>query len=211
MAVIQPNNRENLEHYLETLKLNLEALERAITAGASWKREFSEAAPSGAGEYVRWAKTVENLHQSLMLLQQGWKRFDTYNMPYFVNIENKNGLIVSSGDSATGLEYTDPSTRNPKGEVFSKTIEVNNQQSLFNLGIDDTQLEVETVWVLLYDERDGYVHVELARPHPSDSPWVTRWLDRIIIPAFDVAGGGFTFEDSGEDDDDQFGFTIARR
>jgi hypothetical protein len=209
MTVHQPKTREELACLLAPMRLDAEVFERAISVGAAESRTFSLGAPKSAAEITRWLRTIESAHEGLMLLKQGWRRFDPENLPYFIQPELKLGLIVSSGDQFTGVTYNSPSNRNPKGDAFARRVDENGQVALFGQPTPEGEVEVDDAWVCLYDERDGMVFVELSRPLSMSGRYVGTWSDRIIFPTFDLALGAFSFEESeGEGD---FGFTVARR
>jgi len=210
MAIHTPKTREDLARLLAPMRLEATPFERAVAVGAAESRTFSPAAPKSGPEFTRWLRTVESLHEEIMLLRAGWLRFDPQNLPYFLHPDVNIGLIVSSGDAFTGVTYGTPSTRNPKGSAFARRIDENGKVAMFGQPVDGGEVDVEDAWILLYDERDGVVHLELSRPTSMAGNFVDSWSERIIFPAFDLALGAFSFEED-EADDEGTGFTIARR
>lgn len=210
MAIHTPRARQDLARLLAPMRLEATPFERAVAIGAAESRTFSPAAPKSGPEFTRWLRTVESLHEGLMLLRAGWLRFDPQNLPYFLQPDLNMGLIVSSGDSFTGVTYGSPSTRNPKGSAFARRVDENGKVAMFGQPVDGGEVDVEDAWILLYDERDGLVHLELSRPASMAGRFVDSWSERIIFPAFDLARGTFSFEENEADDEDT-GFTIARR
>lgn len=144
-----------------------------------------------------------------MLLHAGWRRFDPQNLPYFLQPDLRLGLIVSSGDHFTGVVYGSPSTRNPKGSAFARRVDDNGRVALIGQPTGEDEVEVDDVWICLYDEREGLVQLELSRPASMAGSSVDSWSERIIFPAFDLGLGAFSFAD--DDDEGDFGFTVARR
>lgn len=211
MTVHTPKARAALALLLAPMHLTPETFEKAVTVGAAESRTFTPGAPKSAPESMRWFRTVESLHDDLLSSGAGWRRFDPQNLPYFTHPEKNLGLIVSSGDQNTGVAYTTPSTRNPKGSAFARRVDDNGQTALFGeVDTDGTEVIVDDAWVFLYDERSGQVFVELSLPVAMLGHQVNTWQHRIIFPPFDVSAGRFAFEDeSGEADD--FKFTIQRR
>lgn len=210
MAIHTPRTREDLARLLFPMRLEATPFERAVAVGAAESRTFSPAAPKSGPEFTRWLRTVESLHEGIMLLRAGWLRFDPQNLPYFLQPDLNIGLIVSSGDAFTGVTYGDPTTRNPKGSAFARRVDESGKVALFAQRGDDAEVEVEDAWILLYDERDGLVHLELSRPASMAGSFVDSWSERIIFPAFDLALGTFSFEEETEEDEG-YGFTVARR
>ncbi|MGX5692412.1 hypothetical protein ACWKWA_04435 [Dermacoccus abyssi] len=211
MAIHTPKTREDLARLLSPMRLEAMLFERAVATGAAESRTFSPAAPKSGPEFTRWLRTVESLHEGIMLLRAGWLRFDPQNLPYFLQPDINIGLIVSSGDAFTGVTYGSPSTRNPKGSAFARRVDENGKVAMFGQPVDGAEVEVEAAWILLYDERDGLVHLELARPASMVGSFVDSWSERIIFPAFDLALGSFSFEEDETEEDEGYGFTVARR
>lgn len=211
MAIYTPKRREELVRHLTPMRLTAEVFERAVSVGAAESRTFSQGAPKSAPNMTRWYRTVEFMHEELMLLQLDWKRSDPQNLPYFSQSDLNLGLITSSGDEFTGVAWANPSTKNPKGSAFAKRVDENGQAALFPQQTSDgEEIDVKYLWILLYNERDGMVYLELSRPKSMAGKQIDSWLDRIIFPPFDLALGAFSFEED-EADDEGTGFTIARR
>lgn len=209
MAIHTPKTREDLARLLAPLRLEASVFERAVSVAAAESRTFTPGAPKSAPEITRWLRTVETVHEQLMLLQLGWRRFDPQNLPYFLQPDLNLGLIVSSGNEFTGVTYGSPTTKNPKGSAFARRVDDNGKVAMFGQPTDEGEVIVDDARILLYDERAGLVHLELSRPTAMLGSFVNVWSERIIFPAFDLALGAFTFEDA--DDEGDFGFTIARR
>ncbi|CAL8979486.1 hypothetical protein CELL_03199 [Cellulomonas sp. T2.31MG-18] len=210
MTIHTPKTREDLAQLLAPMRLHATAFERAVSVGAAESRTFSMGAPRSAPNMTRWFRTVEVMHEQLMSLQLDWKRSDPQNLPYFSQADLKLGLITSSGDEFTGVAWGTPSTKNPKGSAFARRVEENGQGTLFGQPTDDGEIDVKFLWILLYNERDGMVHLELSRPSTMAHKRIDSWSERIIFPPFDLALGGFTFDEGGAEDEG-FGFTVARR
>jgi hypothetical protein len=212
MAIHTPKTREDLSRLLSPMRLSAEVFERAVAVGAAESRTFSQGAPKSAPNMTRWFRTVEFMHEQLMLLKLDWKRSDPQNLPYFSQPSLNLGLITSSGDEFTGVPWgIAPSTKNPKGSAFAKRVDDNGQAAFFGQPIEGGgEIDVKFLWILLYNERGGMVYLELSRPKSMAGKQIDSWLDRIIFPPFDLALGAFSFE-TDKSDDEGFGFTIARR
>lgn len=209
MAIYTPTTREDLARLLAPLRLEATVFERAVSVAAAESRTFTPGAPKSAPQITRWLRTVEAVHEGLMLLQLGWRRFDPQNLPYFLQSDLKLGLIVSSGNEFSGVSYGSPTTKNPKGSAFARRVDDNGKLAMFGQPADEGEANVDDVRILLYNERAGLVHLELSRPTAMLGSLVNVWSERIIFPAFDLALGAFTFQEANEEGD--FGFAIARR
>ena len=211
MATHTPRTREDLARLLSPMRLAATPFERAVAVGAAEKRTVSPAAPKSGPEYTRWMRTIEALHEGLMLLQLGWKRSDPQNLPYFSQADLHLGLIASSGDAFTGVSWGTPSTKNPKGSAFARRVDDSGQVAMFGAQTSDgVEIDVKYLWILLYNERDGMVYLELSRPTSMAGKKIDTWYDRIIFPQFDLTLGAFAYEEN-EGDDEGYGFNIARR
>jgi len=212
MAIHTPKTREELAHLLSPMRLTSQVFERAVEVGAAESRTFSQGAPKSAANMTRWYRTVEVMHAQLMPLRFGWKRSDPQNLPYFTQPELNLGLITSSGDAFTGVPWGTPSTKNPKGSAFAKRVDENGQDVLFGKAVGEGgEIDVKYLWILLFHERDGMVHLELSRPRSMAGKQIDSWHDRIIFPPFDLALGALSYEEDKGDENEGFGFTIARR
>jgi hypothetical protein len=193
------------------MRLRASVFERAVSVGAAESRTFSQGAPKSAPNMTRWYRTVEMIHEQLVLLQLGWNRSDPQNLPYFSQPDLNLGLIASSGDEFTGVAWGTPSTKNPKGAAFARRVDENGQMAMFGHPTEDGgEIDIKLLWILLYNERDGMVHLELSRPSSMAGRQIESWSERIIFPPFDLTLGAFRFEEDTEEDEG-FGFSLARR
>lgn len=211
MAIHTPKTRDQLAVLLSPMRLNAEVFEHSVSVGASQQRTVSAAAPKSGPEYTRWMRTIETLHEELMLLQLGWRRDDPDNLPYFSQPELQMGLVASSGGKFTGVAWGNPSTKNDKGKAFARRVDLNGQVALFDQPTaDGASLVIDDLWILLYNERDEKVFLELSHPMSMTGNKIDTWDERIIFPPFDLALGAFSFEEE-PDEDEGTGFVIARR
>lgn len=209
MAIHTPKTRDDLARLMSPLRLDAAVFERAVMVGAAESRTFSPGAPATAPEFIRWARTVEAVHEGLMLMRLDWRHITPQGLDYFVQPEIRLGFVVSSGDAFTGSPFGSPSNRNAKGESFGQRVDSTGTPAMLGEMVGNTEVFVDDFRVFLYSERDGFVHVELSVPRARHGGFVDGWSDRILFPAFDLALGAFAFEESGDEGD--FGFTIARR
>lgn len=211
MAIHTPKTRDDLASLLSPMRLEAAPFERAVAVGAAERRAVSPAAPKSGPEYTRWMRTVETLHVELMLLRKGWRRDDPDNLPYFSQPDLRIGLVASSGGKFTGVSWGNPSTKNDKGIAFARRVDLNGQATLFGQPTGDGgEFELDDLWILLYNERDGLVYLELSHPMSMSGRKIDSWDERIIFPAFDLTLGTFSFEEETEEDEG-YGFTVARR
>lgn len=211
MTIIQPKNREDLVQRLALMELELWCFERALAAGSAEAASYSAGAPSGAPEYGRWARSTEELHNGVMGMRRNWKRTDPMNQPTWISEEKYRALVVSSGDEFTGVNYGNPSNRNPKGTSFGALVSANGQGTFFDAVSESGQLvNIKETWVFLYHAREGFVYSEISLPVAMPGTYIETWQDRIILPRFD--GGTNHFEAAIDDGPAQdFEFKIQRR
>jgi hypothetical protein len=214
MNVFNPRRREDLVQRLARMNLDLPIFEHALARGDAEAASWSSAAPSGAPEYARWGRTVEELHEGLIFLQQGWERVtpDPLNQPTWMNPQLRTAIVVSSGDENTGqLTFREPSNRNPKGKSFGALVSANEQKSFFDaVSESGAMIDINETWVFLYNARNGFVYSELSVPIIMPGSYIETWRERILFPSFDPRASAF--EGAVQDDtrDQNFGFTIGR-
>ena len=212
MAVFQPRRREDLQRRLAAMKLDLWCFENALAQGAAEAASYSEGAPKTGPELGRWLRTVEELHNGLIGLQNDWERSDPLGQPTWINPSLQTAIVVSSGDENSGLVTSNkPSNRNPKGLSFGALVAANEQMMFFDtLSKSGDMVNVNETWVLLYNDRQGFVYSELSLPIVMPGSYIEDWQERILFPRFD--DGTSAFERPADDEPGQgFGFTIQRR
>ncbi len=212
MSVFQPRRREDLQRRLNAMKLELWCFENALARGAAEAASYSAGAPKTAPELGRWLRTVEELHNGLIDLQNDWERSDPMGQPTWLNPPLQTAIVVSSGDENCGLVTSnEPSNRNPKGNSFGALVAANEQMRFFDaLSRSGEMVNINETWVFLYYAREGFVYSELSLPIVISGSYIERWHERILFPRFD--DGTSTFESAGDDEPGQdFGFTIQRR
>lgn len=212
MSVFQPRRREDLQRRLSAMKLDLGCFENALARGAAEAASYSPGAPKTGPELGRWLRTVEELHNGLIDLQDDWERSDPMGQPTWLNPSLQTAIVVSSGDENCGLvTSTEPSNRNPKGLSFGALVAANEQMRFFDaLSRSGDMVNINETWVFLYYARDGFVYSELSLPIVMPGSYIEHWQDRIIFPRFD--DGTKSFESADDDEPGQdFGFTIQRR
>ena len=212
MSVFQPRRREDLQRRLSAMKLDPWCFENALARGAVEAASYSPGAPKTGPELGRWLRTVEELHNGLIDLQDDWERSDPMGLPTWLNPSLQTAIVVSSGDENTGVvTSSEPSNRNPKGLSFGALVEANGQMKLFDaVSKSGEMVNISETWVFLYYARDGFVYSELSLPIVISGSYIEEWRERIIFPRFD--DGTSAFESAGDDLPGQdFGFTIQRR
>jgi hypothetical protein len=207
----QPRSREELDALLLPRHLNGHCVEVALGQGAAEARTWGAGAPAAAPEYARWARTVEHLHNELMASGIKVERRNPQNLPVWIHVESGHGLVVSSGDSYTGLSVgISPRTRNPKGARFLQSVSPSGQASFFRVVAEGGDIvDLDDMWVLLYHETDGVVSAELSSPMGVESGRIVSWTTRILMPPYDISTNSFSFEDSGYEQ--ELGFILTRR
>jgi len=212
MAIFQPRTRADLSQRLAPMGVELWCFENALASGAAEAASYSAGAPNSAPELGRWLRTVEELHNGLVGLQQGWERSDPMNQPTWINPSRHTAVVVSSGDENTGERtFSNPSNRNPKGRSFGALVAANEQASFFDaLSKSGEMVDVNETWVFLYDARQGFVYSELSLPIVMPGLFIESWRERVLLPRFDDRVS--KFESSSEEESDQdFNFVVQRR
>lgn len=212
MMIQTPGTRRQLQELLLELDLIVEGFEEALFRAAVDRRTFSAGAPSMAPEFVRWARTVQYLHDGLVSMPGSrWSRTDDDGLPVFANRTHRKRLMVSSGDAFAGSPYELASNRNPKlGPGHRRMTQENFREIQPEIpGLEVKREKTFENWVLLYCERDDGIHAELCVPASIEGGYYKAVLRRIVFPELPLADQHFRF--SGDDDGEEFGFKIRRR
>lgn len=168
-------------------------LRSAASFGDSEAYRCNEFDPRTARGWIRWAKTVRALRQSLV--KKGWERRESRGLPTVVSPDGKHAISVSSADENTGLEFNStngsevsPATNRPKGQA-TKLVVDRNQLSFADF--DETfppkpkeRREPDQTWYLLFheDRESGELRLELSLPVNMDADGrVSEWSERIIL------------------------------
>jgi hypothetical protein len=180
---------------LDELGLSVEILQQVALRGTAAALSCTDNHPRQAPGFYAWSETVNALRE--LLIPRGWHREDDNNLPYVVNAGSTIGIIVATGDDATGRPEMEPCTNSNKGPRTADAIAL-NQLKLFpdsSVRADDFKKANEKpgrmAWLLLIhrDPRAEEVRCELSLPsNITEDGRVGGWVRRIILPSMPFLG-----------------------
>lgn len=181
---------------LYVMGVTIETLQKAMDAGEVDRNGCSaNNPPTDAGSRAH-GTTVRVLREEQIRL--GWAACNKSNFATVVAPDLFMEIAVASGDDATGNPDREPRTKNKKGELVQLGVAKNLRQSILPLpGVARVQRtsrrEALTTWILLRYRPEGRdeVRSELSLPISiGNDGRVNEWGTRIILPVFQVGGGG---------------------
>lgn len=190
---------------LEALDLAVEQLTEARGRAQHDVEECTSLDPHGSRGHVRYMRTVRYLRE--VLIPSGWTADDTGNVGAVVAPDGRTVIVVTSGDTGTGLRSHTPKTKYPKGEVTQRRVRQNLQLDLFEdltaePADDDVDEQLRTTWVLLQHPDGDVVRAELSCPMGvDDAGRINEWSDRIILPELPIDTHETWIDDDDEGDD----------
>jgi hypothetical protein len=197
------------ERKLGQLGLSVPCVHDILMVGHAERATYTRFDARGAGEYARWSRHVRRASE--ILVPEGWTRIDPDGQPTLVHPSNKWCLVVASGNSATGVPYATPTTRNPKGRTIRDAVQENAEMALF--GVEELAPALEGMretWMLLaYANMDDMVQAEVSLPDEMTGDFIASWRDRILIPTLDPSAG--PARRGGEEEPPDYEFKIVRR
>ncbi len=126
-------------------------------------------------------------------------------MDLAVNYTTGVAIVVTSGDSATGLEAHTPQVKYERGDVVR--ILVNGELDTLFTGARETPW---AVYFFLHHVEPERCRSELSRPnHIGPGGRVSSWTERVLLPDIDLDGSGANAPQVG--DDSEIEFDVRRR
>jgi hypothetical protein len=179
---------------LAELALTPQDLAAALQGADAEARKWTTLAPPMMGGMVRWGKTNELLRERLV--GRGWSQDNPKGLPRTINPGREFAIVATTGDSATGLPDSNPSTKYAKGVQTVRAIGRNLQlafdfpgeevgEALWAMASEEGPL---ATWLLLYHVAPEQLRAELSLANGIDlRGHVSAWIERIILPAIDLA------------------------
>jgi hypothetical protein len=180
---------------LAKLDLIPQDLTVALRGADTEARKWTALAPPMMSGVVRWGKTNELLRDRLV--QRGWSHDNPKGLPRTISQDREFAIVATTGDSATGLADSNPSTKYAKGVQTVRAIGRNLQLAFDFPGVDMAEAlwavaneeEPLATWLLLYHVAPEQIRAELSLANGIDlRGHVSAWIERIILPVLDLAG-----------------------
>ncbi len=195
------------EQKLKQLGLDVQDIHEVLLYGAAEANTYTENDAKGAGEHARWSRHVRRASE--LYVPRGWQRIDPDSQPTLVHPSHKWCLVISSGNSATGMAYAKPTTKNPKGRSIRRAVEGNAELALYRPeDIEPALAGLRETWMLMtHVNIEDEIQSEVSLPKEMEGEYISDWTDRILLPAIDPAGvfGG------GEEEPPSYDFSIVRK
>lgn len=170
---------------LAALGLSVEILDEVRFAWASAEAGASPFEPITAPGTKGWIAATGVMRERLSL--DAWPPRDFRNLPVSVHPDGTHAISVTSGDERTGLKDFTPTTKNPKGVVFTDVVETNLE---FDFGADFRQAELgrsrrvkrtPPLFLLLVIATPDELRAELSMPSSIVQKRIVAWRERIIL------------------------------
>jgi hypothetical protein len=201
----------NIENRLAELDLSPSDLrETCLRAYGHWA-DHTDLDPASIANTNLWGRATRVLRE--LLLPRGWEPDNSDQQPRTVHPSRQWAVIVSSGDAGTGLPSSNPSTKNPKGGATIRKVAINQAQLVFpGFSADLPAAETCISWILLIHVSQAEIRAELSLPAEiSESGFVTKWAERIILEPIPRGEGDELFVTNEEDDGPDFNVAVELR
>ncbi|MFT8737235.1 MAG: hypothetical protein ABF760_07215 [Zymomonas mobilis] len=190
-----------------------EKISKVLQGGYDARQPSSYDSPIAAGSRQYFA-IVKGAGQ-VLCTEENWIKYTRKNSNYFIDPNHERALLVSSGNSNTGIEKAIPSTKRNKGPEFTRLVNANAQQ-IPNFPISDlmsknwtclqarlpfTESEIRQItpqnlskgslfvptWLLLYFNDKNEIRWEISYPiYLNNKGFIVEWEQRIIMPAIPI-------------------------
>lgn len=180
---------------LAELALTPQDLVATLRGADDEARKWTTLAPPMMAGMVRWGKTNELLRDRLV--QRGWSHDNPKGLPRTISPGREFAIVATTGDPATGLSGSNPSTKYAKGVQTVRAIGRNLQLAFDFPDMDmaealwavASQEDSLATWLLLYHVAPEQIRAELSLANGIDlRGHVSAWIERIILPVLDLTG-----------------------
>ncbi len=201
-------NDPSARQRLAELGLTVEQVHDTLLYGAAEKATYTDLDAPGAGEYARWSRHVRRMSETLA--QQGWERINPDHQPTIVHPSHEHALVITGGNSGTGLAYANPTNKNPKGRSIRNAVTGNKESVLFRpQDVQPVLGGLRQTWVLLtYIGDRGQLRAEVSLPGDMTGEQITKWIHRIILPEIDPTVGA---DMESEEEPPSYDFKVVRK
>jgi hypothetical protein len=182
---------------LTALDLTPQDLVAALSGADAQARMWTPLAPPMMAGMARWGKTNELLRARLV--PRGWSHDNPKGLPRTISPDREFAIVATTGDSATGLPDSNPSTKYAKGVQTVRAIGRNIQLAFdfADLAVGEAlwavagQEDPVATWLLLYHVAPEQIRAELSLANGIDlRGHVSAWIERIILPVIERTASG---------------------
>ncbi|MCX4233268.1 hypothetical protein [Streptomyces ortus] len=190
---------------LAALGTKLEYLHPALRAGEVARRSVTPNHPAntaGTRAYQEHVRIVREMH----IQNEGWKRLLHDHLEVVCSPDGAIAIGAMAGDAATGDRGLHPRNQRRRGAATERAAEVNTQLEFFprpvprhEIALSEEEADRLQIWFLVsYRVEDGdklHIHSELSLPGEVTDGYVTKWKQRIPLPALEMDGIEPLYED----------------
>jgi hypothetical protein len=187
-AVWMGTTRFSDDGRLAELGLSVDIITRALRRADAETLTSTDLDPPIMEGLLRWGRTTRFLREEL--IGRGWSYDNPRNLARTIHPTGDFAIVVATGDERTALADHDPGPKHSRGYATEQAIHANGQLSFeFGALIYVTQagqaagLGALRTWLLLYYAAAGGFQVELSLPEAIEGGRITRWTERILLPA----------------------------
>ena len=173
---------------LAELGLSADIITRALRRADAETLTSTDLDPPIMEGLLRWGRTTRFLREEL--IGRGWSYDNPRNLARTIHPTGDFAIVVATGDERTALPDHEPGPKHSRGYATEQAIHANGQLSFeFGTLIHVTQagqaagLGALRTWLLLYYAGDSAFQVELSLPEAIEGGRITRWTERILLPA----------------------------
>jgi len=174
------------------LGISTQVFTDAILSGIAQYKSVNKFHPITAGGSRAWEEIVASFRQMVVDQYVGWKSIHRDGMAQLVNAGQQLTIVVTSGDSNTGLDNdVQPRTRNQKGQATQNIVEANYPLFEDIATIDEllSSADAHQTWVFLYaiDKKKSEVRFELSLPTETQLSGakgklkISQWSQRFLF------------------------------
>ena len=184
MLTKQPSGPKRLAE----LGLSIELIARVLGRADAETEDCTPLDPPIMEGMLRWGRMTRFLREEL--IAAGWSYDNPRNLARTIHPSGEFAIVVATGDERTGLADGEASARHRKGRAMEQAIHTNGQLA-FDLGaMLSVTREGKAVgvgalrmWLLLFYADEEVFRAELSLPEAFEDGRITRWAERILLPA----------------------------
>ena len=184
MVTVQISGQERLA----TLDLTTELIGQALRRADAESDTCTALDPPILEGLLRWARATRFLREAL--IPAGWSQDNPRNLARTIHPSGEFAIVLATGDEWTGRAEYQAGPRHARGYATEQAIYTNGQLA-FDFGplthvVAPAQFsgagDLRT-WFLLFHAEQDVFRLELSLPEAFDGRRITRWTERILLPA----------------------------
>ena len=180
MNIVVYSDQLDISCALTGLDLTEGLLLGAVVHGYSARANCTANHPPLFQSLVPWGETVKALREQLA--PTGWIRDDEKNYSRVIHPNGCLAIAVATGDEATGIASSIPTTSSPKGSSTADALRVNQSQAWLPGMEPEAEKNQPTTWILLVHYAHNEIRCELSLPVKLGRDGrISEWRERILL------------------------------